>query len=183
MSRVGRQPITVPEEVTVALEGDTVTVRGPKGVLSQPIHRTVVVHTENGVIRVERKEENRVSKAIHGLTRTLIANMVHGVIHGWQKELEMSGVGYRASMQGTDLHMTVGYSHPVTVKAPAGIALSIRDGKIVITGIDKALVGQVAANIRAVKPPEPYKGKGIRYVGERVRRKAGKVGKVSEQGK
>lgn len=184
MSRIGKQPIVVPSDVTIEVVGDLLTVRGPLGVLLQSIHTAVELVVADHEVIVQRKKEDRTSRAIHGLTRTLIANMVAGVTKGWQKELEMSGVGYRSSMQGADLLLAVGYSHPVTVPAPSGIAFRVSDGKIVVTGIDKALVGQVAANIRAVKPPEPYKGKGIRYVGEKVRRKAGKVGKVGgEAGK
>lgn len=183
MSRIGRQLIPIPAGVTIAVSAGLVTVRGPKGELSQLLHSLVAVEVAKQHIAVKRSDDSRVSRAVHGLTRSLLANMVTGVTDGWKKELEMSGVGYRASLEGQTLFLAVGFSHPIKMSPPEGIVFTIHEGKIVVSGIDKAVVGQVAANIRKLKPPEPYKGKGIRYVGERVRRKAGKVGKVGEGSK
>lgn len=182
MSRIGKQPIPLPQGVTANLSAGTITIQGSKGTLTQSVSPKLSVTVTDGTITLSRKTEDRVSKSLHGLMRTLIANMVTGVTQGWKKELEMSGVGYRAALSETSLVLNVGYSHPVTVAAPEGIQFTVRDNTIVVEGIDKATVGQIAATIRKIKPPEPYKGKGIRYVGERVRRKAGKVGKVGTQG-
>lgn len=182
MSRIGKQPILLPHGVTTNLSAGTITVQGPKGTLVQAVPSQLAVTVADGTIVLSRSGEDRVSKSLHGLMRTLIANMVTGVTQGWKKELEMRGVGYRANLSGESLVLSVGYSHPVTVAAPEGIQFTVRDTTIVVEGIDKATVGQIAATIRKVKPPEPYKGKGIRYVGERVRRKAGKTGKVGAQG-
>lgn len=180
MSRIGYAPITLPAGVTITIEGLKVSVVGPKGQLEQVIRPEVSVEVEADKILVKRKNEEKFSKSLHGLTRALIQNMVIGVTNGWTRDLEMVGVGYRA--QGTDktLNLSVGFSHPVSVQAPEGVAFSVLENtKIKVSGIDKALVGQVAANIRAIKPPEPYKGKGVRFAGEYVRRKAGKAGKAA----
>lgn len=182
MSRIGKQPILLPHGVIASLSAGTITVQGPKGALVQAVPSKLAVTVADGAIVLSRSGEDRVSKSLHGLIRTLIANMVTGVTQGWKKELEMRGVGYRASLSGENLVLSVGYSHPVTVAAPDGIQFTVRDNTIVVEGIDRATVGQMAATIRKIKPPEPYKGKGIRYVGERVRRKAGKAGKVEAQG-
>lgn len=182
MSRIGKQPIPLPQGVTANLSAGNITIQGSKGALTQPVSPKLSVIVTNETITLSRKTEDRASKSLHGLMRTLIANMVTGVTQGWKKELEMSGVGYRAALSGTSLVLSVGYSHPVTVAAAEGIRFEVRDDKIVVEGIDKAAVGQMAATIRKIKPPEPYKGKGIRYVGERVRLKAGKVGKMGAQG-
>ncbi len=176
MSRIGSQPIQIPSGVTVTIDRDVV-IRGPKGehAVSLPLHISVV--QEADTLIVSRKGNGDVS-ALHGLTRAILANAVTGVTVGWTKKLELSGVGYRASMVGNTVELNVGFSHPVNVTPPAGITLSIEDGKIVVHGVSRQLVGQIAADIRAVKPPEPYKGKGIKYEGEIVRRKAGKAAKA-----
>ena len=177
MSRIGNAPIEMPSGVETSVDGDTVTVKGPKGTLTRVVHPRVSVSVEDGVITVARDSEERESRAMHGLTRSLIANMVTGVSAGYSKELKAVGVGYRAALKGTTLELQVGFSHPVTIEAPEGITFEVPEPtKIIVSGIDKQLVGQVAANVRAVRPPEPYKGKGIRYVDEHVRRKAGKAG-------
>jgi large subunit ribosomal protein L6 len=179
MSRIGNNPITIPSGVTVVVEGNQIKVNGSKGNLSELLLPQVSVVLNDGTVVVTRKKEDQVSKAIHGLTRTLINNMVTGVTQGWTKNLELVGVGYRAQGGGSALTLNVGYSHPVSFKAPEGITFSVVDNtKISISGIDKQMVGQIAANIRAVRPPEVYKGKGVRYQGEYVRRKAGKAGKA-----
>ncbi|HET7713961.1 MAG TPA: 50S ribosomal protein L6 [Patescibacteria group bacterium] len=177
MSRIGKLAIKIPDQVTVEVSGHTVTVKGPKGELKQTFLPEVNISTESGEIVVTRKTDN--DKAVHGLTRALIANMVEGVTTGFFKELEMAGIGYRANVEGRDLVMAIGYSHPVKIEAPEGIQFSVTEGKIKVEGIDKALVGQIAANIRSVRPPEPYKGKGIHYLGEYIRRKAGKTAKAA----
>jgi len=167
----------MPSGVETSVDGDTVTVKGPKGTLTRVVNPRVSVSVEDGVITVARDSEERESRAMHGLTRSLIANMVTGVSAGYSKELKAVGVGYRAALKGTTLELQVGFSHPVTIEAPEGITFEVPEPtKIIVSGIDKQLVGQVAANVRAVRPPEPYKGKGIRYVDEHVRRKAGKAG-------
>jgi len=177
MSRIGNAPIEMPSGVETSVDGDTVTVKGPKGTLTRVVNPRVSVSVEDGVITVARDSEERESRAMHGLTRSLIANMVTGVSAGYSKELKAVGVGYRAALKGTTLELQVGFSHPVTIEAPEGITFEVPEPtKIIVSGIDKQLVGQVAANVRAVRPPEPYKGKGIRYVDEHVRRKAGKAG-------
>ncbi len=179
MSRVGENPIVVPQGVTVDASGTHVKVNGPKGELEMEINKLVKVEVEEGKIIVKRKRENKQSKSVHGLTRALINNMVVGVTTGWIKNLEMVGVGYRAQGGGDTMTLNVGFSHPVSVSAPEGITFTVAENtKLSVSGIDKTLVGQVAANIRKVKPPEVYKGKGIRYVGEYVRKKAGKAGKA-----
>ncbi|MGD1996763.1 MAG: 50S ribosomal protein L6 [Anaerolineae bacterium] len=181
MSRVGRMPIPLPEGVTAEVKGNKVTVRGPKGELTRTFDPDMEIVLEDGVLRVSRPTDARRHKALHGLTRSLLANMVTGVSEGFQKQLEIHGVGYRADLQSDgSLVMHLGLSHPVRVEPPEGIDFEVGSSSQVITvrGADKETVGQVAAEIRGERPPEPYKGKGIRYVGERVRRKAGKIGKV-----
>jgi large subunit ribosomal protein L6 len=179
MSRIGNNPIQIPSGVDVTIAGDKVTVKGSKGVLEAVVLPQVTVVQDAGQVTVSRKSEDPLSRSLHGLTRSLINNMVIGVTNGWTKNLELVGVGYRAQGGGEVLTLNVGYSHPVSVKAPSGVTFVVADNtKISVSGIDKQLVGQVAANIRAVRPPEVYKGKGVRYSGEYVRRKAGKAGKA-----
>ena len=175
MSRIGKKPIEVPEGVTVAIEPGLVSVKGPKGELSQAVSAEMKVTQANGKLTVERPTDRGEHRALHGLTRSLIANMVEGVTDGYEKRLEVHGVGYRARLSGNALELSVGYSHPVSVTAPEGIEFEVpAPTQIVVRGIDKQLVGEIAARIRRARPPEPYKGKGIRYVGEHVRRKVGK---------
>jgi large subunit ribosomal protein L6 len=175
MSRIGKRPIEVPSGVTVTVDPGHVTVHGPKGELRQVVPTRIAIAQEEGTIVVTRPTERGEDRALHGLTRTLVANMVDGVTKGFEKRLELQGVGYRASLQGTDLELLVGYSHPVRIKPRQGIEFEVPvQTQIVVRGIDKQLVGQTAAEIRKVRPPEPYKGKGIRYEGEYVRRKVGK---------
>lgn len=177
MSRVGNEPIIIPDGVGVTVDDDGVTVKGPKGTLVDRFDKRIVVVVEDGVVRLSRVDEERESKALHGLSRALLSNMVVGVSEGYKKELRTEGVGYRANLQGSRLELQVGYSHPVHIEAPDGISFEVPEPtKIIVSGIDKQQVGQIAADIRRVRPPEPYKGKGIRYVGEYVRRKAGKAG-------
>lgn len=178
MSRIGKMPIKVPAGVNVAVEGNLVKVKGPKGEISREIHHDLSVDVADGQIRVNRPSDEREYKALHGLTRTLIANMVEGVTKGYQKSLELVGTGYRASKSGTKLVLTVGYSHPVEIEPPKGIEIEVPNpASIIVKGIDKETVGELSAKIRAVRAPEPYLGKGIRYAGEKVRRKVGKTGK------
>ena len=179
MSRIGRLPIPVPSGVDVAIDGQTVSVKGPKGSLSHTVAAPIAVErTEDGVLQVTRPDDERQSRALHGLSRTLIANMITGVTEGYTKTLEIVGVGYRVQARGSDLEFALGYSHPVPVKAPDGITFTVEaPTRLRVTGIDKQQVGQVAANIRKLRKPEPYKGKGVRYAGENVRRKVGKTGK------
>jgi large subunit ribosomal protein L6 len=178
VSRIGKQPIEIPGGVDVAVEGSRVTVTGPKGTLHQDVHPRMRIQLEDGTVTVERRSDERLDKSLHGLIRTLIANMVEGVTNGFEKRLEIQGVGYRAALSGTSLELQVGYSHPVTVRPPEGIEFEVpAANRIVIRGIDKQLVGEIAANVRKVRKPEPYKGKGIRYEGEYVRKKAGKAAK------
>ena len=177
MSRIGKAPIELPSGVELTNEGNVVVVKGPKGSLSQEIDPRVSLSIEDGVVTVVRDNDEREVRALHGLYRALIANMVIGVSAGYSKELQAVGVGYRGALKGSTLELQVGYSHPVAIEAPEGITFEVPEPtKFIVSGIDKQLVGQVAANIRAVRPPEPYKGKGIRYVDEYVRRKAGKAG-------
>ncbi len=177
MSRIGKAPIDLPAGVEVSYGDNVVEVKGPKGSLSQDLDPRIGVSVEDGVLTVSREGDERDARALHGLSRALIANMVVGVSAGYSKELQAVGVGYRGALKGKTLELQVGYSHPVLIEAPDGITFEVPEPtKFIITGIDKQLVGQVAANIRAVRPPEPYKGKGIRYVDEYVRRKAGKAG-------
>ena len=178
MSRIGRQPIEVPSGVEVNVEGSRVSVKGPRGTLEQTFHPEVRIVLEDGVVRVERPSDDGFHRALHGLTRTLIANMVEGVTKGYEKRLEIVGVGYRAALKGEDLELSVGFSHTVPVPHPQGIEFEVpAPTRIVIRGNDKQMVGEVAANIRKIRKPEPYKGKGIRYEGEFVRKKAGKAAK------
>jgi large subunit ribosomal protein L6 len=175
MSRIGRKPIEVPEGVTVDVGSGVVSVKGPKGELSQAVSRDMKVAQEEGTLTVERPTDRGEHRALHGLTRSLIANMVEGVTAGYEKRLEIQGVGYRARLQGKSLELSVGYSHGVTIQAPEGIEFEVpQQTEVIVRGIDKQLVGEIAARIRRVRPPEPYKGKGIRYAGEQVRRKVGK---------
>jgi large subunit ribosomal protein L6 len=175
MSRIGKQPIELPTSVNVSLSPGRVMVNGPLGELSQDVPARMKIEQSDGVITVTRPTERGDDRALHGLTRSLIANMVEGVTKGFEKRLELQGVGYRAAMQGTDLRLDVGYSHPVVIKAPQGITFEVPvPTEIVVKGVAKQQVGQIAAEIRKVRPPEPYKGKGIRYQGEYVRRKVGK---------
>jgi large subunit ribosomal protein L6 len=177
MSRIGRKPVPVPTGVTAQIEGHSVRVKGPKGELFRTVHPEMQLGMEEGKIVVSRPSDETRHKALHGLTRTLIANMVEGVAKGYQKVLEIQGVGYKAELNKAGLNVVVGYSHPVMYKAPEGITFAVANNTVVtISGPNKELVGQVAAEIRQIRPPEPYKGKGIRYQGERVRRKAGKTG-------
>jgi large subunit ribosomal protein L6 len=178
MSRIGRRPISIPDKVTVTVDGATVTVKGPKGQLSRELVPEVSVEQADGALQVNRRDESRIARQRHGLSRTLVANMVEGVSQGFQKRLEIQGVGYRAQVQGRNLLLNMGYSHPVTIEPPEGIQLAVENNtNVIISGIDKEAVGNIAARIRSVRPPEPYKGKGIRYAGEAVRRKVGKTGK------
>ncbi len=175
MSRIGRKPIPVPAGVTVAIEPERVTVNGPKGELYERVHRDITVEQVGEELVVTRPTDRGEHRALHGLTRTLIANMVTGVTDGYEKKLEIQGVGYRAALRGTDLELALGYSHPVSIKAPDGIEFEVpQPTRVIVRGIDKQLVGEIAANIRKQRPPEPYKGKGIRYEGEYVARKVGK---------
>jgi large subunit ribosomal protein L6 len=175
MSRIGRAPIAVPSGVDVALTGNNVVVKGPKGELSLDIHPSMKISLDEGVMTVTRPDDTGPNRSLHGLTRTLVANMVTGVTTGFEKKLEIQGVGYRASKKGSDLEILVGYSHPVVVPPPENIEFEVPvPTQIVVKGIDKQRVGQVAAEIRSIRKPEPYKGKGIRYEGEVVRRKVGK---------
>lgn len=178
MSRIGRLPIVVPAGVDVKIDGSTVTVKGPKGTLTGTYNSNMAIEMKDGHINVTRPDDTKENRALHGLTRTLIANMVTGVHTGYKKELEIVGIGYRAALQGKDLVLNVGYSHQVTMTPPEGITIEVPGpNKIVINGYDKQLVGQFASEVRGVRPPEPYKGKGIKYADEVIRRKEGKAGK------
>jgi large subunit ribosomal protein L6 len=178
MSRIGRQPIEVPTGVDVSVDGTRVDVKGPRGELTTTFHPDMRIVEDGGVLRVERPSDERLHRQLHGLTRTLLFNMVEGVTNGYEKRLEIVGVGYRAVLKGADLELALGFSHTVPVPAPAGIEFEVpAPNRIVIRGIDKQQVGEVAAKIRKLRKPEPYKGKGIRYEGEFVRKKAGKAAK------
>jgi large subunit ribosomal protein L6 len=178
MSRIGKRPITIPNKVTVEINGQTVVVKGPKGTLERTLPTQIKVERDGETLQVVRQNESRVARERHGLSRTLVANMVEGVSNGFSKRLEIQGVGYRAQAQGSKLTLNVGYSKPVEMAMPKEIQVAVENNtQVVISGIDKEVVGNIAAQIRAVRPPEPYKGKGIRYQGEFVRRKAGKTGK------
>ena len=179
MSRIGKAPIAVPGSVDVTIDGADVTVKGPKGSLSRTVPGEITVRREEGNLLVERPNDERQNRSLHGLTRTLVSNMVVGVTDGFAKELEIIGVGYRAeALTPTQLRLALGFSHPVLMDAPEGVTFEVpTQTRIIVRGIDKEVVGQVAANIRAVRKPEPYKGKGVRYLGEKVLRKAGKTGK------
>lgn len=180
MSRIGKAPITIPNGVQIEVKKGSVNVKGPKGQLTQRIHPDMQLEQEEGVLSVKRPSDSRQHRSLHGLTRALVSNMVVGVSDGFSKVLEIEGVGYRAEMDGATLVLNVGYSHPVRFEPPQDVSFAVenRNKTIIVTGIDKQVVGEVAANIRKQRPPEPYKGKGIRYRGEYVRRKAGKAGKV-----
>jgi large subunit ribosomal protein L6 len=179
MSRIGKQPITVPAGVEVIIDGPTVRVKGPKGTLSHTVPEPITVQREqDGTLLVQRPDDERRSKALHGLSRTLVNNMVLGVSQGYEKRMEIHGVGYRVVAKGSDLEFSLGYSHPVPVKAPEGISFAVESPtRFSVSGIDKQAVGEVAATIRKLRRPDPYKGKGVRYAGEKVRRKVGKTGK------
>jgi len=178
MSRIGNKPITVPEGVEAILDGQKITVKGPKGTLEREIHSNISVKLENGVITVTRPNDQKENRSLHGLTRTLISNMIEGVSKEFTKTLEINGVGYRAAKQGKTLVLTLGYSHPVNMEEPEGITYEVPNAnQIIVRGIDKELVGQKAAEIRSKRPPEVYRGKGIKYADERIRRKEGKTGK------
>ena len=181
MSRVGKQPVALPDKVSVSISRNSVTVSGPKGQLSRDFNPDMAIRQENGSIIVERPSDQRHHKALHGLTRALLANMVEGVSKGYRKTLQIQGVGYQAQLQGSKLQLRLGHSHEIIVEPPADIQFDVpkdsRGSIIHVDGIDKQVVGQVAADIRGWRPPEPYKGKGVRYLGEYVRRKAGKAGK------
>ncbi|MGI0490551.1 50S ribosomal protein L6 [Alkalinema pantanalense CENA528] len=177
MSRIGKRPINIPAKVTVTIDGQTITVKGPKGELTRTLVSEVTVTQDGDTLIVARKDDSRVARQRHGLSRTLVANMVEGVSQGFQRKLEIQGVGYRAAVQGQNLNLSMGYSHPVNIVPPAGITFAVENNtNVTVSGIDKEVVGNTAAKIRAVRPPEPYKGKGIRYAGEAVRRKVGKTG-------
>ncbi len=184
MSRIGRLPVTVPKGVDVKVSGRTVEVKGPKGALARDMHPDMRVEVGDGKVTVARPTDQRHHRALHGLTRALIANMVKGVVDGYRVDLEIHGVGYRATKQGRQLVLQIGYTHPVEIVPPAGIEFELpQPNRIGIVGSDKEAVGQLAATLRAVRPPDPYKGKGIRYAGERMRLKAGKAGKTAIAGK
>jgi large subunit ribosomal protein L6 len=175
MSRIGKKPISVPEGVTVSLGPGRVTVNGPRGELEQSVSSRMQIAEEGGTLVVTRPTDRGPDRAVHGLTRSLVANMVEGVTNGFEKRLEIQGVGYRAKLAGKALELSVGYSHPVTIQAPDGIEFEVpQPTQVTVRGIDKQLVGEIASRIRRVRPPEPYKGKGIRYAGEQVKRKVGK---------
>ncbi len=178
MSRIGKTPIIIPKEITVAKEGSTVVVKGPKGELRLTLPPGVDLKTTNEQLKVVSSGADKRSRALHGFARAQLANHIKGVTSGWNKVLELSGVGFRAAVSGANLVLTIGFSHPVTITPPPGITFTINEGKIVVSGVDKQLVGQVAAGIREIKKPEPYKGKGIKYQGEHIRKKAGKSAKA-----
>jgi len=179
MSRIGRLPITVPSGVDVTIDGRNVTVKGPKGTLSRSLHPDITVSREDGTLVVTRPTEQKTHKQLHGLTRTLVNNMVVGVTDGYRKGLEITGVGYRAALNGKKLTLNLGYSHPIEIDPPEGITFEVENPtRLAVVGIDKELVGQIAAKVRSTRKPEPYKGKGVRYAGEYIRRKAGKAGKI-----
>ncbi|MBW4615201.1 MAG: 50S ribosomal protein L6 [Desmonostoc vinosum HA7617-LM4] len=182
MSRIGKRPITIPAKVQVAIDGTKVVVKGPKGELSRDLSTAVIVSQEGETLLVNRRDDTRTSRQLHGLSRTLVANMVEGVSQGFQRRLEIQGVGYRAQVQGRNLVLNMGYSHQVQIAPPEGVQFAVENNtNVIVSGFDKELVGNTAAKIRAVRPPEPYKGKGIRYAGEVVRRKAGKTGKSGKK--
>lgn len=178
MSRIGRMPIEIPKEVTATVASDVIKLKGPKGEISYSVPRGISVVMEENQLKVANHRNDKASRSLFGFVRAHLANQVTGITKGFTKTLELSGVGYRAVLQGTNLVLSVGFSHTVTITPPAGISFSVADGKIVVAGTDKQAVGQVAADVRAVKPPEPYKGKGIKYLGEYIRKKAGKSAKA-----
>jgi large subunit ribosomal protein L6 len=179
MSRIGRLPIAVPSGVDVTIDGRTLTVKGPKGTLTRELHPDIAVSREDDRLVVTRPTEQKTHKQLHGLTRTLVNNMVVGVTDGYRKSLEITGVGYRAAKVGEKLQLNLGYSHPIEIEPPQGISFEVENPThLAVVGIDKELVGQIAAQVRSTRKPEPYKGKGVRYAGEYIRRKAGKAGKI-----
>ena len=179
MSRIGRLPIAVPSTVDVTIEGRQLTVKGPKGTLTRDLHPDITVSRDEGNLVVTRPTEQKTHKQLHGLTRTLVNNMVVGVTDGYRKGLEITGVGYRATLNGRKLTLNLGYSHPIEIDPPEGISFEVENPtRLAVVGIDKELVGQIAATVRSTRKPEPYKGKGVRYAGEQIRRKAGKAGKI-----
>jgi len=181
MSRIGRKPVALPKGVTTEIDGHKITVKGPKGEISRTLHEDMLITLEDGNVIVKRPSDEALHKALHGLTRTLVANMVQGVTEGFAKSLEIQGVGYKAEPKPFGVQLVVGYSHPVPYNAPKGIKITVTNNvNVKIEGIDKELVGQVAAELRNIRPPEPYKGKGIRYAGEQVRRKAGKTAQAAK---
>lgn len=178
MSRIGKLPIEIPQGVEITIEGQTITAKGPLGTESVTVRPEIVIKKEDNVVTLSRGNDDRKTGALHGLSRTLVANAINGVKTGWEKKLELQGVGYRAAMQGTTLNLALGYSHPINIEAPAGIEIIVEaNTKITVKGSNKQAVGDVSAAIRSKRPPEVYKGKGVRYEGEVVRRKAGKAGK------
>ena len=178
MSRIGKQPVPIPDKVSVEIDGSNVTVKGPKGTLSRELPSAILVTQEDSAVKVSPEDDSRNARQRHGLCRTLVANMIEGVSKGFEKRLQIQGVGYRAQAQGKKLTLNVGYSKPVEMEMPEGIQVAVeKNTEVILNGIDKEVLGNTAARIRAVRPPEPYKGKGIRYLGEQVRRKAGKTGK------
>jgi large subunit ribosomal protein L6 len=178
MSRIGKRPIPIPAKVSITIDGQDIQVKGPKGDLARTLPTGVAVVQEGDTLLVNSKDNYRLARERHGLCRTLVANMVEGVSNGYQKRLEIQGIGYRAQVQGRNLNLSLGYSHPVIFEPPTGIDFAVENNtNVIVSGIDKELVGNTAASIRASRPPEPYKGKGVRYAGEQVRRKAGKSGK------
>ncbi|MEJ2866021.1 50S ribosomal protein L6 [Actinomycetospora flava] len=178
MSRIGKAPITVPSGVDVTVDGQNVTVKGPKGTLSHQVDEPITVSLDDGVLSVKRPDDERESRALHGLSRSLLNNLVQGVSQGYERKLEIHGVGYRVQLRGSDLEFALGFSHPVKITPPDGITFAVESPtRFSVQGIDKQLVGQVAANIRWLRRPDPYKGKGVRYAGEQIRRKVGKTGK------
>lgn len=182
LSRIGRKPVMIPQGVQVQIDGNTIKVKGPKGELVQQFHPDMKVVADASQIKVERPSDEKLHRSLHGLTRSLISNMVEGVTHGFSKALDINGVGYRAAKQGQKLVLTIGFSHPVEIEPPKGIEFEVpAPNRIVVKGIDKQVVGQMAAQVRAVREPEPYKGKGIKYENEFVRRKAGKAGKAAKK--
>jgi large subunit ribosomal protein L6 len=182
MSRIGRKPIPVPKGVEITIDGQIIKIKGPKGELQHTLSEPIIVEREEGQLVIARPNDERRAKELHGLSRTLVANMIVGVTEGYKKSLEINGTGYRVAAKGSDLEFALGFSHPVVVAPPAGIAFSVeRPTLFHVSGIDKQLVGEVAANIRKIRPPEPYKGKGVKYQGEVIRRKAGKAGKAGKK--
>jgi large subunit ribosomal protein L6 len=175
MSRIGRRPVSIPSGVTVTCQGGQVSVKGPKGTLAGPVPRGIGVEVADGQVKFGRPDDQPKTRALHGLARAAVANMIQGVTSGFVRELEIQGVGYRAEVKGKKLVMALGFSHPVEMAIPEGLAVSVQEGRIKIEGSDRGRVGQFASDVREVRPPEPYKGKGIRYVGEQVRRKVGKA--------
>ena len=178
MSRVGKMPVKIPEKVKVSVDGNLVKVEGPKGKMSFPFNPLVAVAVEKGEVKVARPDDSRIARGLHGLTRTLVKNAVEGVVKGYDRALEISGVGFKAEVKGKEIHFTLGFSHPVVFKLPEGITAEVdaKQTKVTVKGVDKHLLGLTAAKIRALRPPEPYKGKGIKYAEEIIRRKEGKTG-------